>query len=461
MGKEAYGVFAVISVVGNLNTFANLGLNTSLIKFLAEQGQGEESNYDIFVTVILITIIFVPLSVLAFLFKDTILINILRIPSKYYYDSALLLKYLLISSYFVMVGQTFSAILDSMNKIYISNTTQIFYNVFYWVNIILVIYFIPSLANIGMGILIASGIWLLLNIIAARKAWGKMKLFKLGENFIRVAKKQISYGSKIYFSCLITFAYEPVTKILISRFIGITEVGYYDIAIKVKGQVWGVFTRLLYPLYPLIAQITDIKRIQVMSYKIGQQLFILLVPIVCIIYFVSGPFVSLWMGPNNEIIAVSIKYITSSFLVFSIPVIPLYFFLQAKNLPSKTIAIQITNTVSNVIFILILFPFIGFYAVIAGSCLSILSSFLVSVYYQKKYLDNLLFDSFLQFGKLLLQFVFFMIIGFLTIHFIKSNFLILITVPVIMIVISFFTFKIFKMINFEDLIAYLKPKEAI
>jgi len=228
MGREAYGVFAVISVVGNLNTFANLGLNTSLIKFLSEQGKGEESNYDIFVTVILITIIFVPLSILAFVFKDIILVSILRLPAKYYYDAGLLLKYLLISSYFVMVGQTFSAILDSQNKIYISNLTQIFYNIFYWVNIILVIYFFPSLANIGLGILIASGIWLVFNIIAARKTWGKLKCHKLGVNFNRIAKKQISYGSKIYFSCLITFAYEPVTKILISRFIGITEVGYWS-----------------------------------------------------------------------------------------------------------------------------------------------------------------------------------------------------------------------------------------
>ena len=38
LGTDQYGVFALVSVIGNLNLFTNLGLNSSLTKFLAEQG---------------------------------------------------------------------------------------------------------------------------------------------------------------------------------------------------------------------------------------------------------------------------------------------------------------------------------------------------------------------------------------------------------------------------------------
>ena len=33
LGVELYGVFAIVSVIGNLNIFANLGLNTNKIYF--------------------------------------------------------------------------------------------------------------------------------------------------------------------------------------------------------------------------------------------------------------------------------------------------------------------------------------------------------------------------------------------------------------------------------------------
>ena len=38
LGTELYGVFALVSVIGNLNLFTNLGLDVALRKFIAEQG---------------------------------------------------------------------------------------------------------------------------------------------------------------------------------------------------------------------------------------------------------------------------------------------------------------------------------------------------------------------------------------------------------------------------------------
>jgi len=38
---------------------------------------------------------------------------------------------------------------------------------------------------------------------------------------------------------MVAFFIEPLTKILISHFIGIREVGFFDIALKVKAQFQG------------------------------------------------------------------------------------------------------------------------------------------------------------------------------------------------------------------------------
>ena len=47
LGTDLYGVFALVSVIGNLNLFTNLGLDVSLTKFIAEQGKSTESDKDI------------------------------------------------------------------------------------------------------------------------------------------------------------------------------------------------------------------------------------------------------------------------------------------------------------------------------------------------------------------------------------------------------------------------------
>ena len=52
LGSESYGVFALVMVVGNLNSFTNLGLTSALVKFIAEQGRNDESKIDITVNLI-------------------------------------------------------------------------------------------------------------------------------------------------------------------------------------------------------------------------------------------------------------------------------------------------------------------------------------------------------------------------------------------------------------------------
>ncbi len=67
LGTEAYGVYAAVGIVGNLNIFTNLGLNSALIKFIAEQGDTRDTDYDILVSVFLISVILLPLSILVYI----------------------------------------------------------------------------------------------------------------------------------------------------------------------------------------------------------------------------------------------------------------------------------------------------------------------------------------------------------------------------------------------------------
>ena len=82
LGSESYGVFALVMVVGNLNTFTNLGLTSALVKFIAEQGKSEESNIDILVNLILMIAAMLPITLIVAYFDKFILLDLLKIPLK-------------------------------------------------------------------------------------------------------------------------------------------------------------------------------------------------------------------------------------------------------------------------------------------------------------------------------------------------------------------------------------------
>ena len=132
LGVELYGVFAIVSVIGNLNIFANLGLNTSLIKYISEQGKCPDSENDIFSSLLIIGVIIIPITILAFILNRFLLIDVLNIPIQYYEQTKTLLFSLLISNFLLIVGQILTAVLDALQKIYLTNFAQLIYSIIYW-----------------------------------------------------------------------------------------------------------------------------------------------------------------------------------------------------------------------------------------------------------------------------------------------------------------------------------------
>ena len=130
--------------------------------------------------------------------------------------------------------------LDALQKVYISSVLQLFYNIIYWGLILTALILGFKLPEIGLAVFIAAFIWLITIILSAINEWGALKFKSFNINFKFSAKKQINYGLKIYTSGLENFFYEPLSKILISNFIGVAEVGFYDIALRLRNQLWGL-----------------------------------------------------------------------------------------------------------------------------------------------------------------------------------------------------------------------------
>ena len=393
LGPERYGIFSLLSVLGNLNGFVGLGLNTALTKYVAEQGKSRESDHDFIVTVLLQVALLLPASLVVIFFGRYVVTGVLGVPAHYYAEVHFLFVTLVVANGLILIGQSMTGVLDALQRVDLKNYLQLVYNLSYWSLILVALFFSPSLASVGAAILLSAILWFVLVSFFVFREYGKLEFTGFNRNFRRVARKQVHYGARVYAGGLIGFFYEPLSKILVSHFIGVTDVGFFDIALRLRSVLWGLVSQIFYPLFPLMSQEKDKSKVRLYVHDIEQKVFLVVLPLVAVIVFALPSFVNLWLRQNGSIIAFTSVIIISFHLVGSSTVIPNYQFLLAKDLPQKTIILQSSNVIFNSAVFLATVHFLGYYALILANMTAITSSFLLSLYYQHRYLQSLIFDS--------------------------------------------------------------------
>ncbi|MCX7832906.1 MAG: oligosaccharide flippase family protein [Ignavibacteria bacterium] len=459
LGYDRYGVFSIITVIGNLNIFTNLGLNTALIKFISEQGKTKESDFDILVAIIILILILTPFSILLYLLGPLILKDFFNIPIELFDESIGLYKFMLIANYIILIGQLITSVIDAIQKIYITNLLQILYNLLYWGGISITALLGYSLQYVGLAITFASIIWFSFSLIAFKNLWGKIIFKDIKRNFFRILKKQLSYSIKIYLSGVINFFYEPLTKIIISKLFGVKEVGYFDIALKIRTQLWSLITKALYPLLPLIASIKEEKQIGFIVNDVEHKLLYIILPIISTIFVCTFSFVKLWLGGEVFLISISIIIVVCTYLIGS-SVIPNYYYLMARRV-DKTILLQFSNVAANIIFILVLYNIIGYYSVLIGFSSAIFTSLTLSLYYQNKYLKGMIFKNFVDLFKYLLILIIVTAVGYVSSILLGSDILKIIVPFVIILLLTVLLYRLFKIFSQDDFERYFEKNKRI
>ncbi|MGB4659604.1 MAG: oligosaccharide flippase family protein [Mobilitalea sp.] len=388
LGLEVYGTFAIVSIVGNLNSLANFGLNGALMIYISKQGKGKQSNNDIIATIIFMFLVILIVSFIMLTFRDFILVKIFAIPEAHFIEASLLFRLLIVSNAILLFGQTGTAIIDACQKVYISNIIQFIYSLLYWGGIIVVILMGGRLYTIGMVILFSSILWFGLISYSVFKIWGRLDFSKLFSAFLPSIKKQLAYGSKIYFTGIIAFLFEPLSKILLSNFVNINAVGIFEIGFKIKTQINSLIAKSLYPLLPFIASKGSTNEFKHRLYDFSTKIQIFIMPFSVILFFCFPYLINLWLGDNNSNEAtVFVSVMTISMLLFSPSKIPIYQFLLANNRAGKTFLIQLSSVIVNIAFFFLFLSKYGQYSILISNSLAFLSSYIICSIFQIIYFN--------------------------------------------------------------------------
>ncbi len=396
LGPEAFGLFSLIALVGNVNTFANLGLNSALVRFVAEQGKSRESDHDIVVTLVILVSVILPLTAGGFLFERTMLSGVLNVPPDFYDDAVWLYRAMLISNILVLLGGTFTAVLDAQAKVYLTNLFQMLYTVVYWGLILGVLIAGLPLKMIGVTTVIATTTWFAAAGTGMLRTWGVPSVTGLRMSWMTRVRKQLSYGMQLFSAGMIGFFYEPLTKLLLAHFLGVREVGVFDIGMRARNIVNSLMLKLLYPLYPLFARLDDQKQIRSLVHDVEQKSMLLVAPVLGIVFLTTRPLVDLFFGTDVDALALTIAWMVSTYLLWGFTVTPVYTFLMAKGFASRTVISQALNVFANGVVILVTFGWLGYSSVLAGNLASTLSTWVLLLFLQWRFLHSLIFDTWRQ-----------------------------------------------------------------
>jgi O-antigen/teichoic acid export membrane protein len=281
------------------------------------------------------------------------------------------------------------------------------------------------------------------------------------ENLFTVALKQIKYGRNIYLSGVVNFFYEPLTRILISNFIGVREVGFFDIASKIVGQIMALFSKILYPFFPLFSKLSDSKKLAFIVTDVQQKLIFVVMPCVTIIFFVVAPGVNLWLNQHFKEISFSIIALTSVNLLFSVPVIPMYHFVGAKNRTEVMIYTQIATVVSSGIVFFLTVRSYGYTAAVLGNMAGIIGGFIVLTYYQKMLLNTNTFSSFNQLLKWAAILASSLTIAFVASLILPSDILKVAVIPIVVSITALLLFRYFKVFSENDVNIYFGEHQLV
>ncbi len=402
LGPEAWGVFSVLTLVGSANTFANLGLNSTLVRFLAEQGKTRESDHDILVTLLLLVSVTLPLTVLGFVFEQFVILKVLNVPPAMSGGAVWVYRSMLVSNGLVLIGQTFTAVLDAQQKVHVTNMCQMVYAVLYWGSILIVVRLWASFHLLAIAVLVATVIWFGTVVISMLKTWGMPVVAGLRADFARLARKQLTYGLQLFSAGLINFFYEPLVRILIAQFLGMREVGLFEIGLRARNLVTGLVFKLLYPLYPLLSTRSDPEGIRSIVHDVEQKSVLLVAPMVGMTILATTPLVSLFFDANVGVLSVTIIWMVASYLLGSLTITPFYQFLMAKGYASRTVLAQAVNVIVNTVVFFVLLPSMGYYAAVAGNVMSNLCAWLLLYWYQQRLLGTGVLDNWRQGGAIAL-----------------------------------------------------------
>jgi len=371
IGVEQLGIWSLVLATTSVTQIANFGLGTSVIKFVAKYVAREEDKRvsGIIQTAALSVGAFVGV-VLLIGYPIAKLVLGLVIPNESLPLALSILPYAFFALWIMVITSIFQGGLDGYQRIDLRNILLMGGAI---LHLLLCFIFAPiyglmgvAYARVIQNITVLFSSWFLL-----KRCFPLLPIFPFKWNKSSF-KEIIGYGINYQVISISSMLYDPLTKALLSKFGGLSMVGYYEMASKMIQQLRALIVSANQVLFPAIANLKEktpekIQSVYLTSYQL---VFYLALPLFSLI-IVCTPLVSvLWIGHYESI-----------FVTFGI-LLAIGWFLNTLGVPAYYANLGIGELRWNVlgyIVILLLNAILGFLLGVFYDGIGVVIAFVVSL----------------------------------------------------------------------------------
>lgn len=302
IGIEQLGIWSLVLATTSVTQIANLGLSGSVVKFVAKYvARGENDNVSSIIQTASISVaVFVGLILMIGYPIAKWILSLVILPESL--PSALaILPYAFLALWIMIVTSIFQAGLDGYQRIDMRCLLLMGGAVFH---LFLCFIFVPTHGLMGLAYarVIQNFIVLISSWILIKRYIPLLPIFPSRWNK-NLFKEIIRYGMNFQVMTVATMLYDPITKALLSKFGGLSMVGYYEMANKMIIHLRALIVSANQVLIPVIADLKEKtpKKIQSIYLNSYQLIFYLALPLYSMI-IISMPIISeLWIGHYERI----------------------------------------------------------------------------------------------------------------------------------------------------------------
>ena len=300
-----FGVWVLLTVFTNSFNFLDLGLGSSFVKYISAYHTYED--YDRINEVVFSGLAFYSVFGLGLVAVGIALQNSLFAWFHITHAEDVYLLVLLTCAV-QNIAVMFLSVFKGIQRMDMSNAIEVKMSI---VSLIGTVMFLE--AGLGMFGLAVNG--LICSVLAVGMTWWNIRRtvpkVHLGWHFnTTLLREMFGYGAKIQvsrFGGLICF---QVDKLIISRFLGLASVSFYEIGSRLTSFMRAVPLVMISALIPATSELgarNDREKIQRTYYMVSKYVSMLTVAMVAFIILEASSVVNLWIGPGFEMSAVLIR----------------------------------------------------------------------------------------------------------------------------------------------------------
>ncbi|NVM20696.1 MAG: oligosaccharide flippase family protein [Desulfobacterales bacterium] len=331
LGTKLYGLWATISVVVAFSQLGNMGINTAIVKYTAEEyGKRQtEAITEYFTTSVCILAVASALIIAILVVFRYQIVAFLDLDKEYQQRALVLVPWVGGLSVIAFLANLARGTLTGIGRADLSNY------VFLGGRLMQVAVSLLFLA-IGLGIwglflgALFSHLIVLSGYIGILTRY-KIRLFSCSAFRRDKFRALMQFGGTLWTAQTISMLTEPFNKVVISKYVGLSEVTFYDIAVKAVVQLRGIYAVGLAALVPKISEIrgrfSDFKdRIADVHDKGVRFAGLAGFPLFFGLFMFCRPMMKTWLGANYD-----------EQIVFGFRILLLSYYLNLLAVPSLNV----------------------------------------------------------------------------------------------------------------------------